>query len=405
MNPNDLADATVRALALLPPDDPACSDPRLLRDPQLIEEARATREAAADVWLAVSPLRVAPPEVLQTVLAEIRPDASIGSRSVSRFLPWLAASGWAAAAVVAFCLWTPDAERRPTMVVETTPGKQPTATQSTQPSRNPRSRNTSLQSDILRLQAQLADLGEDKDPGSRSPRVITLNSPSAVSRTPEEARSRVRAILTDALHLALEAESGAPADPASLVIERGWLPGAMPELEEGGVVRHRNFPEHDWQKLGLRRSDDGEYYDASNQLLWSPDPEGRGFIGRKITQQDDLARFKSSTQPDEPPVFGPRMLPEGFVIENPEDKSSDVIIDQVPAPSEGTEQLIVWNNSFGVAGSMSVGSVKQPMSLGGGSGTLVLTVPNSTGMTSFQLVERPLIPNGQPDRVIVEGSK
>ena len=76
MNPADLADATARTLDLLPPDDPARSDPRLLRDPALAEEARLTRETAAAVWLAVSPLCVAPPDLLQSVIAEIQPLAA-----------------------------------------------------------------------------------------------------------------------------------------------------------------------------------------------------------------------------------------------------------------------------------------------------------------------------------------
>jgi hypothetical protein len=38
------------------------------------------------------------------------------------------------------------------------------------------------------------------------------------------------------------------------------------------------------------------------------------------------------------------------------------------------------------------------------SGTLYFTIQNTGGLGSFQLLERPLIPNGQPDRIIVEGS-
>ena len=107
MKSEDIADATARALDLLAPGDPARSDPRLVRDPRLAKEMRLTREAAAAVWLAVSPLEVAPPEVLQAVLEEISPHAASMEKARS-YLPWLAASGWAAAAAVAFFLW-PDA--------------------------------------------------------------------------------------------------------------------------------------------------------------------------------------------------------------------------------------------------------------------------------------------------------
>jgi hypothetical protein len=47
MNPSDLGDATARALNLLPPGDPASSDPRLARDSQLVEEAKRARETVA----------------------------------------------------------------------------------------------------------------------------------------------------------------------------------------------------------------------------------------------------------------------------------------------------------------------------------------------------------------------
>ncbi len=100
MSRTDREDAIAKALDILPPGDGARSDPRLMRDAELAEEARLTRETAADVWLAVSPLRAAPPDVLHNVMAKIdaKPPAVAKTR---RFTPWLAASGWAAAIAVA----------------------------------------------------------------------------------------------------------------------------------------------------------------------------------------------------------------------------------------------------------------------------------------------------------------
>ena len=100
MSRTEREDATAKALDILPSGDEARSDPRLLRDPELLDEARLTREAAADVWLAVSPLRAAPSDVLHAVMAKIdaKPPAAA---KVRRFTPWIAASGWAAAIAVA----------------------------------------------------------------------------------------------------------------------------------------------------------------------------------------------------------------------------------------------------------------------------------------------------------------
>ena len=39
----------------------------------------------------------------------------------------------------------------------------------------------------------------------------------------------------------------------------------------------------------------------------------------------------------------------------------------------------------------------------GNLGTVVFTLQSGMNINSFQLVERPLVPNGQPDKVIVEG--
>lgn len=391
MKPDDLADAAARALDLLPPTDPARTDPRFLRDANLAREAHMTRDTAADVWLAVSPLRVAPAEALHEIMETIRPPAS-NKFAGRKLLPWLAASGWAAAAMVAILLWPRADEQKAAneRTVSSNPREKPLAPDIPNMTRSSRPRD-----EILRLQTRLADMREARR--GELPRVMSLNAPGSARRTTAEANQRIQAILTEALRSALEAESGAPTDPASLVIERGWPVGGV-NVADDAIIRHRNFPEHAWRELGLQRSDTRDYYDAMSGMLWTKDPEGRGFLGRKIGSAEELIGFNNGLEPANEPS-SPRTTPEGFIIENPLLKSAEVVIDQVPPPAEGSAQYMVWTDSTGAANSLPFTSIGGVQNL---SGTLITTIPNSGSLTSFRLVERPLVPNGQPDRIIVE---
>ena len=121
----------------------------------------------------------------------------------------------------------------------------------------------------------------------------------------------------------------------------GFLNGLLecwPLPADGGIIRHRNFPAQAWQEMGLLRSAGGEYLDASVNTVWSADPDGRGFVGRKLTDEEDVSRF--NTDPDQPlsHVNKPRTDPEGFIVENSIDHSAEVVIDQVPAPEPGNER-------------------------------------------------------------------
>lgn len=438
MNPTDLADATARALDLLGPNDSANSDPRLLRDPSLANETRLTREAVAEVWLAVSPLRVAPADVLPELMAKIEPSARTGQGSGPRLLPWLAVSGWAAAAALAFFLWphatAPESRSdRSQLTGDSFPAD------GTSPPAQPTSRESRIRKDIVHLQERLAVVRRER--ANETPRVINLTAPGTVRRTAEESSQRVQSILTNALRSALEAESASPSDPAALVIERGWLPGGLPLPTDGGIIRHRNFPEQAWQQMNLLRSADGEYLDAAANTVWSADPDGRGFIGRKITAGEDVTRFTTDPNPALTTATKPRTVPEGFIIETPDDRKAEVVIDQVPAPEAGTQQLMVVTDSSGhtetipvtppeppaapVGGELLVDSGSTPVEWSGGVntsftvngptgvwisnaaasnlGTVVFTLQGTLNVNSFLLVERPLIPNGQPDKIIVEG--
>ncbi|GAA5132037.1 hypothetical protein GCM10023212_44350 [Luteolibacter yonseiensis] len=435
MNPNDLADATARALDLLDPDDPANPDPRLFREPCLAAEIRTTRETAADVWLAVSPLHVAPAEVLPRLMAEISGSGTPARKKGFPMMPWLAASGWAAAAVVAIVLWPSETNlglqnQREKLAEESFSSH---ADHQTKAEPLPASRENRISHDIARLQERLADARRDR--GDLSPRVINLTAPGTVPRTEEESRQRVRTILSHALRSTLEVESAASSDPATLVIERGWLPDGLPFPTDDGMIRHRNFPEHAWREMGLLRSEDGEFYDPEADIVWSADPEGRGFIGQKATADEDITRFND--HPDTSPRIAtkPRTLPEGFIIKSAVDDTAEVVIDQVPPPATGTQHLLIVTDSSGhqetipvtppapstapdeggvstQSGPLLAGGDTQPptgvhipegfVPLTVGSGTIVMTIPNFSSTNSFQLIERSDVPNGQPDRIIVE---
>lgn len=442
MNPADLADAAARALDLLDSNDAANSDPRLLRDPRLAEEARLSRETAAEVWLAVSPLRVAPAEVLPELMSRIDPSARTGPGISPRFLPWLAVSGWAAAAALAIFLWphatAPESRGGRKQLTEDSSSSGETH-QPAPPLALPPSRKARIRKDIVRLQERLAIVRRDR--ANAAPRVVNLTAPGTVRRTAEESRQRVQSILTNALRSTLEAESAAPSDPAALVVERGWLPGGLPLPPDGGVIRHRNFPEQAWQELGLLRSADGEYLDASANTVWSADPEGRGFIGRKFVAGEDVTRFNADPNPALTTVAKPRTVPEGFIIENPGEGKAEVVIDQVPAPEAGTQHLMLVTDSSGHTATIPVTPPDPPAAPDGGElvmdlgstleewsggvstsfavngltgawianaaasnlGTVLFTLQGTMDVNSFQLVERPLIPNGQPDKIIVSG--
>lgn len=396
---NDREDAVARALDLLPEDDPARSDPRLLRDPELAEEARLARETATDVWLAVSPLRAAPPAVLDEVMARI----GVSRMPVRRrsAVKWLAVGGWAAALTLAAAWWLrggtmerPAGERIVRIPAESSPSPVPVPPVRSGVPRVMESPGNSLREEAARLRAALA--AERTGSGFR-PQVISLRSPSAEPRDPEEDRDRLLSVLANALRTALEVRSGAPGDPASLVIERGWLPEGF-VVPGDGVIRHRNFPERDWVDLGLLRSDEGSYYDPGSGLVWKPDDEGRGFVGRPATETDDLSVFRWSDESGFPSLVSNESQPEGFVIADPASGTSQLILDGLPTPPEGYGRWLVWTDLQGQVSEMSVRADLQ--------GTSLIAMPfGISELGSFQLIERPLVPNGSIPTVILERTK
>jgi len=450
MRRNNLEDATAKALDLLPHDDAARSDPRLVRDAKCLEEIRATQEAAADVWLATSPLRAAPPEVLSSLMSKVDAHTPLAHRNV-KFFPWLAASGWVAAAI-AFLLWPRDGERASAVAEVTAPvylpphdpsevaaapdGDALPAELPKLPDRRVVPSDRRIREELQRLQAQVNSYEED---GSFSaPRVLGLHSPNVLQPEPEETQRRVVTALADALSSLLELERGGTGDPARLVLQRGWLPDSF-TLSEGEYIRHLNFPANASAVYGLMVSEDGAYYDEARDMIWSPDGNGRGYLGRRATNEDNLSAFHV---PDENALaandqaMAVRTEPEGFVIEDPVSNTAKVLIDQVPAPAEGFEQVVVWTDAEGkearipvqtpsttsaivapstvtpapmttkeVLAGASVSIPLIPSMAQAGVGRLFFSLPDSNGVKSFRLIELPTVANGAPAKVIVSGER
>jgi hypothetical protein len=437
----DREDAVARALDILPPGDPAASDPRLLRDPALAEEARAAREAAADVWLAVSPLRAAPPDVLHSVMDKIGlPQAAPPERKL-KLAPLLAASGWAAAAAIAICLWPRGTQlQNPgSVVIRESPPATKASNRDTAsplvPSAVAGPEAARQQREIERLRKRVAALREVE--AASSPRIMSLTAPGKPRLSAEETHQRLSSALISAFKSILEAESGAPGDPAALVIQRGWLPEGLVVPDDGRAIRHLNFPEDSWQAHGLLRAPDGSYLDQARQIVWTREGTGGSvFVGRKTTGETDIAAYKPPDEADPVVALANRTEPEGFVVEDPVNGNAEVLIDQVPQPAEGTRHEIIWQDASGASGSIPVNSVAAANRAGGFSapggphfygnsaaqaggagnasltpisagGMMLFTIPNVNGLTSFQLVEVPLIPTSTsvPARIIVSGGR
>jgi hypothetical protein len=457
MNRPDREDAVARALDMLPPGDPAASDPRLVRDPELAEEARATREAVADLWLAVSPLRAAPPEVLHSVMDKIDlPAAETPGPKRRRLAPLLAASGWAAAAAVAICLWPRHAGEGSGSGIAGSVPKAPPSKASARGDLESLAESGSAGIDLHteRLRREYASMQKAMEMMRRSelatlPRVMSLTTPGSPRRSPEESRKqmfqKMFQIVSNSFRDQLDVYDGEEGDKADFVIEHGYMQPGMDLANDDIVLRHRNFPEYAWQERGFWHSDDGSYYDPARHLLWEPDPAGGGFLGRRATEDSLVGSY---TKPDQAAniakVDPPKSQPEGFVLEDPVTKKAEVVIDQVPAPRVGFEQRIQWTDASGASGTIPVvaaasastastngnGAVyftsgsNRYLTLAGGpfqwngnagfdagtaaanSSTVMASFSTTSTVTSFQLIEVPLQAGagaGSQGTVIVAG--
>lgn len=451
MKGTDREDAMARALDLLPTDDPARSDPRLVRDAALVEEARATREAAADLWLAVSPLRAAPPDLLPSVMEKIGLPVVAANRR-QRYFPWIAASGWAAAAVVAVSLWPQRHAQGPLPLPGAVAGQAPT--KSPGAAGNPvfpvvpqaeeiRSPERQQRDELMRLRNLLADLREEQMVSA--PRVMSLSAPGSIEPTPEEARERVWAVVTHALRHSLVAGRG-PASAGggqNLIFDAG-LPDASAFADDETVLMHLNFPENSWQEHGLLRSDDGNYYDPAQQVLWVPDGAGFGFFGKKTPEVEiDGEVYKAASEVQDIASIERKNEAQGYVVEDPLTKKAEVFVDGVLPPEEGSKQVLKWTDAAGNSGELEVGIMSASAGLNPGmmiaQNNSVLAIPNGasplqalahpqlqsnsasgaqgsfmimaslscpSSLASFELVEVPIAAQSKkPKRVIVAGGR
>lgn len=352
MSSADHEDAVARSLDFLPENDQAWTDPRFVKNRRLAEEARTAREAAIDVWLTVSPLRATPPDILGRIMEQVAPEVKpVLPARRARYVRWtLGIGGWAAAAVLLILPYFdraghPDPGAGKLRLFPDPAGAPPVAKTLDRPGvapSFPRDREQAMREQITRLTKAVQRQQDTRV----FPKVKSLSTPGSVAENPSDTQQRLRRMLVNALRSSLEARTGAPGDSSSLVIERGWIPPGMHPLTDGETIRHRNFPEDSWQELGLWRTEGGAYYDPANDILWQPDPEGRGFIGRRSTEADDLTGDGEVDGVAEGRPFT-QSEPSGFLIENPENSSIDVIIEGVAPAPEGSSHYLVWTNPDG----------------------------------------------------------
>jgi len=390
MSTNDREDALARALDLLAEDDPARADPRLVRDPVLAAEARSARETAADVWLAVSPLRAAPGDVLPEILAKIAPAPE--PAAFRRRTGLAIASGWAAAAMIALAWFVRSDRDAPfaPAIAGVQPGAPAVGDErlplaghfpSEEPSR--RVDRDRLHDELVRLRRALA---VERDGGNATlrPRVMELTPPgSPAAADPAAAKARLMAILANALRGALEDQA---ADPPTLVIERGWFPNGELRLADDQWVRHRNFPVEDWNEHALWKSEDGRFYDPASGLLWEKDFGSSDFIGRRASAGIDLAGF---LPPGEAEVPAPPMLtqsaPAGFLIEDPASGNTHLVVEGLKPLS--AQELSAGSGYYFVANTASNGWLSLPLNQAGGSaGATSLSFSAPGGLRDFSLV-------------------
>lgn len=389
MSNQDLEDALARALDLLPEGDPARDDPRLARNPALAAEARAARETAADVWLAVSPLRAAPPEALPAILRKISPVAA--AKPAPR---WPLATGWAAAAAIALAWWIHHSVEvsKPTPAPDAAAISTPAEGRERIPSMAAPARERQPHAERERLRRELAQLREaiqyelGADQPGWSPRITALSAPGATPVDPDVSRNRLMAVLTGALRGLLEG------DDALLVIERGWLPQGALELADDEWVRHRNFPQEEWSEHGLLMSGDGRFYDPAQGLLWTADTASTDFIGRRVRAEDgDLAEFQRDVErPAEPTVEPQRFVekaPSGFLIEDPSTGDAQLLVEGLRPPPDGSSyQLVGASLSIGPIGNTFY-SPNIVFDHSGSHSLIPLTNFRAAGLSSFSLIQ------------------
>lgn len=365
--------SALRSLDRLPPEEARDFESRLAGDPALAANLREWEDTVTAIWHAASPLVPAPAGSLDAVRAGLHPVRSRRGLGV-----FLAATGWAAALVLAILLMNRP-QTRPIAKISSVPEKvalspAPVGAPAARDSRHETEPDGKLHETIRRLQSELA-ASHSRGAG---PRIRELRPPGAAGRPGDQARA-LNALLAAALaeHLARQSES-----PAALTVENGWLDSIFAALPPGSVIRHRSFPAENYGQYQLLRSDDGEFYDPASNLIWSPAEDGGGYLGHVAEAGFDHSAFQSadplsSPEPD-PPLDKSSPSPSGYLVQISDGGDATIIIGNLPL--NGNLPQLVASTDGGRTTIPLSGSQVWPG--GDGTGFASFSIPNSVINTS-----------------------
>lgn len=346
-------------------------------------EAEAHRRSLTLAWLAeTSPIEAAPSDSLSRIRQELGLNETAHSRKNNRTWPFLAAAGWAAAAFVALLLWpredtvniseTINHEEKP----KNSAVNPDIETQRQRPIQggtiSPIENSAELRQRITVLRSQLRNETNVR-PGVHRPVILELRPPG------KSPRSGSREHILDIIATALENDlnRSADGDPGEVIIESGWAKWAKSEMPQDTIFRHRDFPVDRANELGLSTGPNGQFFDTSTGLLWTPDPETGDYTGRTAPAELDRTAFVESPPVIEKPspMSSPVAEPSGYLVGD-SDGQTIVAMTNLPAVRDDASVELVAYSASGVSTAFSV-----PTNIANSSSTWSFSgvIPNSVG--------------------------
>lgn len=327
---------TLRALDRLPPEDARELDSLLADDARLAAELRATEETISALWYAASPLLPAPAGSFEKIQARLHP---LRQRHLKASA--IAISGWAAALALVAVLMARQEPANPAALASNLPpaSAAPLPVVASKKASAARLGNDEpqrkLRETVLALQQNLRTARSE----SAGPRVRALRSPnasaSAISDDPSrDLRDLISAALTENLARLTET-------PTTLTVETGWTPEAFAALPADSLIRHRSFPVENYFNFGLLRAENGDFYDPSTHLLWTPAADGGGYLGKLAAAGQDLTIFKLPPTGSLPEVLGKTQNPDpsGYLVQGAAAGEATLIIGNLPTTDPASQLL------------------------------------------------------------------